>query len=81
MKVTIIQPVRHDGKRLNVGDVVDLKEAPALALVACGAAEEQAKKPRAQKEEAGPVQTSAQNAAQQAAQGVKAEPAASTAQA
>ena len=47
MKVVITQTVRHDGKRLSVGDVVDLKEAQAQALVACGSAELQAKKPRA----------------------------------
>lgn len=40
MKVTILQPTRHDGKRLAVGDVVNLSEPAAKALIACGAAEE-----------------------------------------
>lgn len=41
MKLTILQPVRHDGKRLQPGDVVNVKDAAqARALVACGAAED-----------------------------------------
>jgi hypothetical protein len=40
MKVTILEPTRHDGKRLSVGDVVDVSKAAALALIASGAAEE-----------------------------------------
>lgn len=40
MKVTITQPTRHDGKHLAAGDVADLPKASALALIACGAAEE-----------------------------------------
>lgn len=40
MKVTITQPTRHDGKHLAAGDVADLPKAAALALIACGAAEE-----------------------------------------
>ncbi len=40
MKLTILQPVRHDGKRLQPGDVVNVKDdAQARALVACAAAE------------------------------------------
>lgn len=40
MKVTILQPTRHDGKRLNPGDVADVSKSAAQALIACGAAEE-----------------------------------------
>lgn len=40
MKLTLLQPVRHDGKRLQAGDVVDVKdERQARALLDCGAAE------------------------------------------
>ena len=40
MKVTILQPARHDGKRYTPGDVVDISKPAAQALIACGAAEE-----------------------------------------
>ena len=40
MKVTLLQPVRHDGKAFDAGVVVDLPKDAALALVACGSAEE-----------------------------------------
>ena len=40
MKVTILQPTRHDGKRYNPGDVADVSKTAAQALIACGAAEE-----------------------------------------
>lgn len=40
MKVTMIQPTRHDGKRYAPGDVTDLPKPEAQALIACGAAEE-----------------------------------------
>jgi hypothetical protein len=40
MKVTLLQPVRHDGKAFEVGAVVDLPKDAAQALVACGSAEE-----------------------------------------
>lgn len=67
MKVVITQPVRHDGKRLNVGNVADLNEAQALALVACGSAELQAKKPRASTTtDPDPVQTPAQTSGSEA---------------
>ena len=39
MKVTILTPVRHDGKALDMGDVVDLDKKAAQALIDCGAAE------------------------------------------
>lgn len=39
MKVTILQPVQHDGKALEVGKTVDLKADAAKALIDCGAAE------------------------------------------
>lgn len=40
MKLTILRPVRHDGKRLAPGDVVDIRdEAQARALLDCGAAQ------------------------------------------
>lgn len=39
MKLTIVHPVEHDGKRLEPGAEVDLPNAAAQALVACGAAE------------------------------------------
>lgn len=40
MKVTMLQPTRHDGKRYAPGDVVDLPKPAAQSLIACGAAEE-----------------------------------------
>lgn len=40
MKVTILQPTRHDGKRYTPGDVADVSKSTAQALIACGAAEE-----------------------------------------
>lgn len=40
MKVTLLQPVRHDGKAFEVGAVLDLPKDAAQALVACGSAEE-----------------------------------------
>jgi hypothetical protein len=40
MKVTTLQPVRHDGKRFDVDSVLDLDKKAAQALIACGAAEE-----------------------------------------
>jgi hypothetical protein len=40
MKVTILQPTRHDGKRYAPGDVADLPKPAAQALIACGSAEE-----------------------------------------
>ena len=40
MKVTILQPTRHDGKRYTPGDVADVSKSAAQALIACGAAEE-----------------------------------------
>lgn len=40
MKVTMLQPTRHDGKRYNPGDVADVSKPAAQALIACGAAEE-----------------------------------------
>lgn len=39
MKIKITGPVHHDGKALSVGDVVNLAESVANALVAAGAAE------------------------------------------
>lgn len=39
MKLTILQPVRHDRKRYAAGEQVDLPKAAAEMLVACGAAE------------------------------------------
>ncbi len=39
MKVTIIHPVRHNGKRYAAGDNVDLSKEAAQALVDCGSAE------------------------------------------
>lgn len=39
MKVTIISPVDHDGKLLEVGKAVDLPTDVAEALVKAGAAE------------------------------------------
>ena len=47
MKVVIISPVNHDGKELDVGDVVDLPKDAATALVDAGAALEGGKKPAA----------------------------------
>ena len=38
MKVTIISPVDHDGKSLEVGDTPDLPRASAEALIGAGAA-------------------------------------------
>lgn len=38
MKITIISPVQHDGKDLDIGDTPDLPKAAAEALVASGAA-------------------------------------------
>lgn len=43
MKVGILQPVRHDGKRYGPGDTAELPTNAALALIACGAAEAAAK--------------------------------------
>jgi hypothetical protein len=40
MKVTLLHPVRHDGKAFEAGAVVDLPKDAAQALVACGSAEE-----------------------------------------
>lgn len=40
MKLTILQPVRHDGRLLQPGDSVSIKDAAAArTLVAVGAAE------------------------------------------
>lgn len=39
MKIKITGPVHHDGKALNVGDVVNLPEPVVNALVSSGAAE------------------------------------------
>ena len=39
MKVTILHPVNHDGKRHAPGDTVELPKADAAALIACGSAE------------------------------------------
>ena len=52
MKVTILQPTRHDGKRFAVGDVADLSKPAAQALIACGAAEEGGSAKKAQPTEA-----------------------------
>lgn len=38
MKIKIIDPVQHDGELLEAGSVVDLKDAAAKQLIACGAA-------------------------------------------
>jgi hypothetical protein len=40
MKVTLLSAVHHDGKAFEAGAVVDLPKDAALALVACGSAEE-----------------------------------------
>lgn len=54
MKLTILQPVRHNDQRLNVGDTVDLKdESQARALLDCGAAELAAKPTRGGARDAG----------------------------
>lgn len=40
MKLTALQPIRHDGKRYAEGDVLDVSDKrQAEALIACGAAE------------------------------------------
>lgn len=40
MKLTALQPIRHDGKRYDAGDTLDVKsKSQADALVACGSAE------------------------------------------
>lgn len=39
MKITILQPVSHDGQHYAPGDSADLPKADAAALIACGAAE------------------------------------------
>lgn len=42
MKLTALQPIRHDGKRYAEGDVLDVKDKKqAQALIDCGAAEEE----------------------------------------
>ncbi len=38
MKIVITSPVQHDGKTLEIGDVVDLPKNTADALVQAGAA-------------------------------------------
>jgi hypothetical protein len=39
MKLTILQPVLHDGQCYAPGDSADLPKATAATLIACGAAE------------------------------------------
>jgi hypothetical protein len=39
MKITLTQPVQHDGKAHAEGDVIDIAKADAEALIACGSAE------------------------------------------
>lgn len=40
MKLTALQPIRHDGKRYAEGDVLDVSDKrQAETLIACGAAE------------------------------------------
>ncbi len=40
MKLTALQPIRHDGKRCAPGDTLDVADKrQAEALIACGAAE------------------------------------------
>lgn len=39
LSVTIVQPTNHDGHDLAAGAVVELPEAAARALMACGSAQ------------------------------------------
>lgn len=39
MKVTILHPVRHDGKRYGAGEVADMAKSAADALIVAGSAE------------------------------------------
>lgn len=39
MKILILHPVLHDGKRLAEGESVSIDDTQAQALIACGAAE------------------------------------------
>jgi len=50
MKIAILHPTRHDGKRLQPGDTVDIDRGAAAALIDAGAAE--AADPRAAKTKA-----------------------------
>jgi hypothetical protein len=50
-KVTILSPVHHDGKDLEVGKIADLPEEAAESLISTGAAQPVAKKSPANKPE------------------------------
>ncbi len=39
MKITIMQPTRHDGRRYAPGEKVDVSKEAGAALIGCGAAE------------------------------------------
>jgi hypothetical protein len=54
MKITILSPVDHDGKRLEVGETYSVPDRAADALVAAGAAEPAGKAKAAQLVEAKP---------------------------
>lgn len=51
MKVVMVSPVEHDGKSLEVGEVVDLPKPQAEALIGAGAALEAGAKAKAKAEE------------------------------
>ncbi|KRB73446.1 DUF7210 family protein [Noviherbaspirillum sp. Root189] len=56
MKVTIISPVKHDGKRFAPGDSVDLPTEVAKTLITSGSAEQESKaKPKNSADDKGPV--------------------------
>jgi hypothetical protein len=67
MKLTALQPIRHDGKRYAEGDVLDVSDKrQAEALIACGAAEAGGKAKAKAAEE--PASEPAGDASQPAAQ-------------
>ena len=40
MKITILSPVKHDGKDIAIGSSVDIPDEQAVILIESGAAEE-----------------------------------------
>ena len=80
MKIAILHPTRHDGKRLQPGDTVDIDRDAAKALIDAGAAEpadpKAAAKAKADADAAAAAKAKADAAAHAPAPGASDQPAA-----
>ncbi|KQW96973.1 hypothetical protein ASC94_09200 [Massilia sp. Root418] len=65
MKIKILGPVEHDGKRLEAGDTANLPDRVARELVAAGAAEPDGKQKAAASSADGVVQSDSEGGTQQ----------------